>query len=211
MDRIIEEMDSSNAPHPTPQMCHLLILGEDRRFHYHLGVDCIGICRAIWKTVFCGQVQGGSTIAMQLVRTLTGHYERTCRRKLREMVLAVRMTSYVGRDRLPSLYLWIAHYGWEMNGFNRACMGLGIDPISATPLETARLIARLKYPEPRQFDCMQSQRIERRARYLISLRRRHVTDPRVSAIVLSKLPIMASLQHTRRRKVELRRSSPSSV
>ena len=211
MDRVIEEMDSSNAPHPTPQMCHLLILGEDRRFHYHLGVDPVGICRAIWKTIFCGQMQGGSTIAMQLVRTLTGEYERTCRRKLREMFLAVRLTRHVGRARLPSLYLWVAHYGWKMNGFNRACMRLGIDPVSANSLEAALLIARLKYPERRQFDYTQIRRAECRARYLNSLRRRHVIAPRVSAIVLSKLPNMTSLQHMRRRKVELRRSSPSSI
>ena len=30
-------------------------------------------------------------------------------------------TSHIGRDRLPTLYLWVAYYGWRMNSFNEAC------------------------------------------------------------------------------------------
>ena len=52
---------------------------------------------------------------MQFVRTVTGRYDRTWRRKLLEMTLAVRSTRHIGRDRLPALYLWVAYYGWRMN------------------------------------------------------------------------------------------------
>lgn len=194
--QVIEEMDSSGALNPTSQMCQLLILGEDRRFHHHPGVDLVGIIRALWRTIFCRQVQGGSTIAMQLVRTLTGNYERTLRRKLREMVLAVRLTRHCGRNRLPSIYLWVAHYGWSMNGFVEACMRLGIDPASATSLEAASIISRLKYPEPRRYDCTQRRRIESRNRYLVSLRRQHETGPVVSAMLLLKHPAMESREHS---------------
>ena len=138
---IISEIDSSDSPKPTHQMCQLLVAGEDHRFHHHPGVDPIALCRALWKTVFCGSRQGGSTIAMQFVRTVTGRYDRTWRRKLLEMTLAVRSTRHIGRDRLPALYLWVAYYGWRMNSFNEACPRVRLDPLSASEFESAMLLA----------------------------------------------------------------------
>ena len=170
VDHIIAEMDSSDPPQPTHQMCQFLIAGEDHRFHYHPGVDPIALCRAIWKTFFCGYRQGGSTIAMQLVRTVTGRYERTWRRKLLEMVLAVRLTRHIGRDRLPALYLWVAYYGWRMNGFKQACLRVRLAPLSASEFESAMLVARLKYPEPLRLSRERTRTIQCRADYLVSLR-----------------------------------------
>ena len=163
-------MDVSDTQKPTHQICQLLVAGEDHRFHYHPGVDPIALCRAIWKTVFCDRRQGGSTIAMQLVRTVTGRYELTCQRKLLEIILAVRLTRHIGRDRLPAVYLWVAYYGWKMNDFNQACSRLRIDPLSASKLEWAMLVARLKYPEPQSFHREQMRRIQCRALHLMSLR-----------------------------------------
>jgi membrane carboxypeptidase/penicillin-binding protein PbpC len=77
IDKLEFQIASSNFPTPTFQMCNFLIVGEDHRFYYHPGVDPLAICRAFWKTAFCGSRQGASTIAMQLVRTITGRYERT--------------------------------------------------------------------------------------------------------------------------------------
>ena len=170
VDQIVAEMDSVNSPKPSLQMCELLVAGEDHRFHHHPGVDPIALCRAVWKTIFYGQRQGGSTIAMQLVRTVTERYERTWRRKLLEMVLAIRLTSHIGHDRLPALYLWVAYYGWRMNGFRQACSRVRIDPHSASAFESAMLIARLKYPEPEIFSRTQQRRIQRRAAHMVSLR-----------------------------------------
>ena len=169
VDRIIAEMDASDSPKPTHQMCKFLVAGEDHRFHHHPGVDPIALCRGIWKTVFCDRRQGGSTIAMQLVRTVTGRYERTLQRKLREVILAVRLTRYIGRDRLPAIYLWIAYYGWQMNNFNQACSRVCIDPLSASELESAMLVARLKYPEPRSIVREKMRRIQCRSAHLMLL------------------------------------------
>ena len=63
------ELDSGNIPIPPDAMCRFLIAGEDHRFKFHPGVDPIAIGRSIWKNLFSGANQGGSTIAMQLVRT----------------------------------------------------------------------------------------------------------------------------------------------
>ena len=176
IDYIISEIDASNSPKPTHQMCRFLVAGEDHRFHHHPGVDPIALCRAIWKTIFCGSRQGGSTIAMQFVRTATGRYDRTWRRKLLEMILAVRSTRHIGRDRLPALYIWVAYYGWRMNGFKQACLRVRLDALSASEFESAMLVARLKYPEPRSLSRERMLRIQDRANHLMSLRKSREKD-----------------------------------
>ena len=169
IDELELEIAQSDCPAPTSQMCEFLILGEDRRFYAHSGVDPIALCRAVWKTFFCGVRQGGSTIAMQLVRTVTGRYEKKWRRKIDEIFLAVRLTRYVSKDRLPILYLWVAYYGWRMNNFKQACARLQMNPKTASPLEAAKLVARLKYPEPQQCSRKHARKIHRRALYIMAL------------------------------------------
>jgi penicillin-binding protein 1A len=180
IDRIRSEYDKHTDFHPTAQMCTLLILGEDRRFEYHPGVDPIALCRAAWKTYVCGCREGGSTIAMQLVRTVTGRYEKTLARKILEVQLALRLSKFVPKKEIPPLYLWVAYYGWRMNNFVQACNRVGLDPESTTLLDAANLVARLKYPQPRTLGPERARQIEQRCHYLIQRYRNAETCPNPS-------------------------------
>lgn len=74
---------------------------EDRRFFEHKGVDLEGVVRAAIKNIESGEeVQGGSTITMQLVRNLyTGDRDRTFKRKIREARLAEELEDlHPGRE-----------------------------------------------------------------------------------------------------------------
>lgn len=148
-------------------MCRLLVLGEDHRIAFHPGVDPLALCRAAWRTFVRGRREGGSTIAMQLVRVLTGRFERSWRRKAQEIVFAVLVTRHVPPEELPALYLSVAYYGWRMNGFSQACRRLGLDPGTCSLRESAMLVARLKYPEPRVCSPARRLQITRRAEYLM--------------------------------------------
>jgi penicillin-binding protein 1A len=85
---------------------------EDRRFYEHQGVDFEGIVRAAIKNVQSKKdIQGGSTLTMQLVRNLyTGERARTgvagYKRKIREAKLAQEL-----EDRHPGRpgKLWIVN------------------------------------------------------------------------------------------------------
>jgi hypothetical protein len=85
---------------------------EDRRFYQHQGVDFEGIVRAAVKNLESKKdVQGGSTLTMQLVRNLyTGEKARTgvkgYKRKIREAKLAEEL-----EDRHPGSpgKLWIVN------------------------------------------------------------------------------------------------------
>ncbi|MDX6659106.1 MAG: penicillin-binding protein [Solirubrobacteraceae bacterium] len=63
---------------------------EDSRFYKHKGVDFEGVIRAAFKNLQSnGDVQGGSTLTMQLIRNLyTGDRRRTFSRKIKEAKLA---------------------------------------------------------------------------------------------------------------------------
>lgn len=151
----------------SPAIVVMLIAAEDHRYGRHPGVDPISICRAVWRSFFCGRREGGSTIAMQLVRVITGRYERTFRRKIAEMYLAVRLTNHVRKVDLPKLYLAIAYFGWKMNGLAQTSQRLKIDPSNVSKLEAANIVARLKYPEPKRQDEKRLRKIRGRTKYIL--------------------------------------------
>jgi membrane carboxypeptidase/penicillin-binding protein PbpC len=144
----------------------MLVVGEDHRYHCHLGFDVVALIRAIWRTYFCGDRQGGSTIAMQAVRTVTGRYDRSISRKIREIILACKLTIYAPRGLIPPMYLWIAYYGSSMDNFQQACIRLKIDNLSASVLDAATLVACLKYPMPKIPSENHQDRIRNRIKHL---------------------------------------------
>ncbi|MCY4152178.1 MAG: transglycosylase domain-containing protein [Aestuariivita sp.] len=169
IDQLEKRFQITEPPLPTPRMCKLLIVGEDRRFGKHPGVDPIALCRAVRTTYLRGTREGGSTIAMQLVRVLTNRYERTFSRKIREILLAVCVTRYVPKERIPILYLSSAYYGWRMNDFREACARLKLNPMTTDEREDAELVARLKYPQPKEFNSKRMKEINQRGQHLIQL------------------------------------------
>lgn len=167
VDRVWRDYSCHRKDQPNAQMCRLLVLGEDHRFRYHPGFDPIALCRAAWRTSIRGRREGGSTIAMQLTRALTKRDDCSLSRKIREIVLAIRLTRYLPRKDLPGLYLWVAYYGWRMNNLRQACDRLAIKPTSPNLHNSAKLVARLKYPEPQRASAVRRRRIKERCTYLI--------------------------------------------
>ena len=164
---IEEDVDRYPDLRPSSRMCSLLIVAEDHRFELHPGLDPLAICRAGLMTYVVGQRQGASTIAMQLVRTITKDTELTVRRKLVEMLLAIQLTQQVSRNKLPLFYLWCGYYGWNMNNFRAACRRLNLVPSSMTRDDEARLVAMLKYPLPERCTEKRENQIQNRATYMI--------------------------------------------
>lgn len=125
-----------------------LIAGEDRRFRTHPGFDSVAIARAFWNWLVTGRIRGASTIEQQLVRTVSRQYQRTIRRKVREILLAAAVSPLFHKDEIASLYLKVAYFGWRMNGYKQACMRLDYDPANLTIEQASRVIAALRWPLP---------------------------------------------------------------
>jgi penicillin-binding protein 1A len=85
---------------------------EDERFYKHKGVDYEGVVRAALKNVTSRKtVQGGSTITMQLVRSLYISNERTYSRKIREAKLAEELEDEHSKEWILEKYLDSIPYG----------------------------------------------------------------------------------------------------
>lgn len=86
---------------------------EDQRFYKHKGVDYEGVLRAGLKNLESGSnVQGGSTITMQLVRNLyTGDRNRNFQRKIREAKLAEELEKEHNKTWILTNYLNNVSYG----------------------------------------------------------------------------------------------------
>ncbi len=85
---------------------------EDARFYKHKGVDYVGVIRAAVKNLESGkQVQGGSTLTMQLVRTLYGSTEKSYKRKIREAKLAEELEDEHTKNWILTKYLNTVPYG----------------------------------------------------------------------------------------------------
>lgn len=79
---------------------------EDRRYYDHLGIDLIGIGRALWNDLRGKKhLQGASTITQQLVKNFYLTSERTIKRKLSEALMAMLMERKITKDEILELYL----------------------------------------------------------------------------------------------------------
>ncbi len=91
------------------------IAAEDVRFRHHLGIDPIGIARALVTDIRSGGIaQGGSTIDQQIVKARYLSQERTWRRKIVEIFLAVLLDARLPKDEILEIYIndvYLGHSG----------------------------------------------------------------------------------------------------
>jgi|GEM_PF-526701 len=174
-DRLLKKYAQESESYDIDQVHSLslvyLISVEDRRYFSHPGCDVRGIFRALYVFLCKGRIEGASTIEQQLVRVLTGRYERTLRRKLVEIILAMLLSADKSKDEIARLYLSVAYYGWRMKGYRQACVRICRDPYQPNPYELAAIIARLRYPESRKASGVRRSMIHTRARYAMHLSR----------------------------------------
>ncbi len=188
--QIFDEYKKNESARPSILAQQLLISGEDHRFFSHGGIDFIAIFRAIWRTMVLGRREGASTIEMQIVRVVSGRYEKNIKRKIREMALAVLVCREIPKEFLPAIYLHLGYFGWRMNGFTAACKRINSNSGSLSEMQVAQLVSRLKYPEPRIASRLRQTQINRRAKHLLKLRRKHCQ--RRTYFGLNALPTYAS-------------------
>ena len=145
-DRVLVKLDEVSE-----HVVNALIAVEDRRFYSHHGIDLRGIARAIVTTARGDGVQGGSTLTQQLVKNFYLSAERTLRRKLTEMVMALLLEIHYDKREILETYLNEVYLGQDRN---RAIHGFGLGsqyffatPVSHLgPSEAALLVGMLKGP-----------------------------------------------------------------
>ena len=152
--------------HELSELELLVIILEDKRFLNHGGVDLIACCRELVKALLLMRHGGASTIDMQFVRTATGFKERTLRRKLYEMFLAVIIQFRYSKRIILRSYIQCAFFGSHLIGIERASKGIFSKvPQQLNLEESAQLAAMLVYPRPLKPTEAWLIRMRRRASY----------------------------------------------
>ncbi|BEU87729.1 hypothetical protein TAMA11512_11930 [Selenomonas sp. TAMA-11512] len=94
---------------------------EDNRFYEHSGVDPRGILRAVFKNVMGGEVaEGGSTITQQLAKNAYLTQERTLKRKIQEVFLALQLERQYTKQEILEFYLNQIYFGQGAYGVQAA-------------------------------------------------------------------------------------------
>lgn len=93
---------------------------EDKDFYKHPGFSITGIARAIYKTLGQKDLQGGSTITQQLVKTTLLTPERTLKRKIRELALTLLVEVIYSKKQILEMYLNNVPYGGTAWGIEAA-------------------------------------------------------------------------------------------
>lgn len=108
----------------SPYLPDALIASEDTRFYWHLGVDPLGILRAVVVNVQGGGIrQGGSTITQQLARSIYREYvgtEDSAGRKIREAIVALKLEAFYSKNKLLLTYMNRVYLGENLYGFEDA-------------------------------------------------------------------------------------------
>ncbi len=169
-----EEGDAVVPLRPEPTQAHLekkrlgefsrylpkaVVASEDSRYYWHLGIDPLGIARALVTNIRGGEIrEGGSTITQQLARSVYREYVGTddsAGRKIREAVVALKLESFYSKNDLLLLYLNRVYLGGNLYGFEDAAQfyfGKSASELSLS--EAATLVGIL--PAPNAFNPVQN-------------------------------------------------------
>ena len=150
------------------KLIEFLVVAEDHRYYHHPGFDIIGICRAVYRNIFQGKREGASTIEQQLVRVLTEDYRYSYKRKIKEIYLASKLKQIADKKTLAATYLTVANYGTDYQRLSAILRKFGKNVTQELDDEVcAEVVARLKYPEPRQYNERRIRQITFRKQYIL--------------------------------------------
>ena len=147
-----EDRDLIKIEDVPPEFILSLLATEDRKFLQHHGVNLISIARAMLVNFKAGRVvQGGSTITQQLIKNFYLTSDRTIKRKLKEMVMAIVLEFHYEKHEILETYLNEVYLGQAGNraihGFQLASkfyFGRPLQELNAH--ESALLVGLIKGP-----------------------------------------------------------------
>ena len=132
----------------SPALPQAVIATEDRRFYSNFGVDPIGILRAALADLEAGHiVEGGSTITQQLAKNLFLTPERSFKRKVQEILLALWLDHRFTKDQILEIYLNRVYLGAGAYGVDAAAHRyFGTSARRLTLYESAEIAGLLQAP-----------------------------------------------------------------
>ncbi|MFZ3580981.1 biosynthetic peptidoglycan transglycosylase [Loktanella sp. DJP18] len=128
LDQVLDCIDAQSLSSAIYQQSHItgfteltkvqaaILFLEDRQFFSHSGVELRASFSLIKRLIVGGRLGAISTIDQQLVRIATGRYERTIRRKIRELLLAVLLNAHRSKASIFYAYMHKSYFGYKLEG-----------------------------------------------------------------------------------------------
>ena len=127
-----------------PQLINAILDTEDKRFYEHPGVDFIGLARATIQLIETGKKsQGASTITMQVARNFFLTRKKTYHRKINEIMLALKMSHDLTKDKVLELYVNKIYLGQRAYGVAAAAQIYYGKPLNQLDLAQMAMMAGL--------------------------------------------------------------------
>lgn len=93
-------------------LTNAIIAIEDHRFYKHFGFDVFGFTRAVFTNVFRKRyAQGASTITQQVAKNIFLTPNKTVKRKVQELILALWLERKFSKNQIMALYLNRVYFG----------------------------------------------------------------------------------------------------
>ena len=129
------------------QIKNAFISAEDKKFYNHFGIDLLAIFRAAFTNIISynseRRVVGASTITQQVVKNLLLSNEVSYKRKLKEILLAIRIERILSKDKILELYLNDIYLGYGSYGIGSASLNYFNKSIDQLKLHEIAFLAAL--------------------------------------------------------------------
>ena len=151
---------------------------EDQRFYNHMGIDIMGMARAMYHNIRQQEItQGGSTISQQLVKNLFLSPEQTWQRKVEEIILTLELEGMLTKDEILENYLNTVYYGHSAYGIEAAARTYFGKSSSEVNLAEAAMLAGLPRGPLYYSPLLDEETARKRQRYVL---RRMVEEEYIS-------------------------------
>lgn len=128
-----------------------VVASEDRRFYANVGIDPIGIARALWNNLRGGATQGGSTLTQQYVERYYLGTTTDVMGKFREAILAIKLDRELDKSEILDAYLNTIYFGRNTYGIESAAQAYFGKPAAELTLSEAAMLAGI-VPAPSAWD-----------------------------------------------------------
>jgi penicillin-binding protein 1A len=152
-----------------PNLINAFVATEDARFFAHVGFDVIGLLRAAVHVARTGTMtQGGSTITMQVARNFYLSRDKTVRRKLAELLLAMQIENTLTKEEILELYLNKIFFGHRAYGVSAAAEFYYRKPLDELSLAQMAMLAGLPKAPSANNPLSNPQRAKERRDYILT-------------------------------------------
>jgi penicillin-binding protein 1A len=136
---------------------------EDRKFNHHWGVNLQAYPSALLPVLMGKRARGASTLTQQLAKNLFLTPERSIKRKIKEVILAVKIEQTYTKEEIMEFYMNQVYLGGGAYGFQAAAQkyfSTKLDSLSIS--QYALLAGLLQRPEAYRPDYFPDESRERR-------------------------------------------------